>query len=308
MAKLLVVSEHATRYQPLLESAGLPALQAHYFEHADDALSACTDAEVLFGAPDRLAQLLPHCQQLRWVQSSWAGIKPLLDSERRDYLLTGVKDLFGPAMSEFVLGWLLALERNILNRHGARAWNDKRDGSLQGKRIGIMGTGSIGAYVAQQCRNFGLATRGLNSNGRDVAGFDQCLPMQQRLAFAEQLDYLVTLLPDTANTDHLVNTELLAALRPGAILINGGRANCIDLPALVAALGSGQLRHAVLDVLPLEPLPASDPLWQVDNLSITSHTAAPTPVSAIVEVFCENYRRYIDGAPLHHLIDFERGY
>ncbi len=308
MHKVLVLSQHAARYRELLEAETLPGADLRYAADLDTALPLAADTEILFGAPDLLAEVLPHCPLLRWAQSSWAGVTPLLQAERRDYQLTGVKDIFGPPMTEFVLAWLLALERNIPSRHAAQGWDDSRDGQIAGKRIGIMGTGSIGAHLAGVCRALGLATRGLNSDGRRVEGFDRCWGTADRLAFADGLDYLVALLPDTPATDGLVDAELLARLQPGAVLVNGGRGNSVDTQAVVAALADRQLRHAVLDVLPREPVSDDDPLWQVEGLSITSHTAAPTPGSAIVAIFIENYRRYAAGEPLSHPIDFQRGY
>jgi phosphoglycerate dehydrogenase-like enzyme len=171
-----------------------------------------------------------------------------------------------------------------------------------------MGTGSIGSHVAATCKAFGIPTRGLNSDGRGQAGFDTCFPLSRIAEFASGLDYLVALLPETPATDKLVDAELLCRLKPGAIVINGGRANCIVESDLVAALETGQLGHAVLDVMREEPLPQDHPLWAVKNLYITSHTAAPTGVESIVEIFCDNYRRYLAGEDLRYPIDFERGY
>jgi phosphoglycerate dehydrogenase-like enzyme len=304
--KLLVVSQHARRYAELLASAQLPGLSFQVSEAPDPEL--CRGADILFGAPDRLVPLLPHCDSLRWVQSSWAGVKPLVDQPRRDFLLTGVKHIFGPAMTEYVLAWLLALERRVPERFLARRWDDTVDGHLLGKSIGIMGTGSIGGHLAAACRALGMRVRGLNSDGRELPGFDRCYSSAALPDFAGGLDYLVALLPDTESSNQLVDAGLLAALSPGAILVNGGRANAIDQAALVAALGSGQLRHAVLDVLDNEPLADDDPLWQVERLHITSHTAAVTIPEAIVELFCENYLRYHSGRELQYLIDFEKGY
>jgi phosphoglycerate dehydrogenase-like enzyme len=305
MAKILVISRHAQHYGDLLDAEGI---EVACFTDVESARNSAADAEILFGAPDLLAPLLPHCPAVRWVQSSWAGIAPLVDCPRRDYLLTGVKDIFGAAMTEFVLGWLLAIERRIPERFRAGRWDDQPDGSVQGKRVGIMGTGSIGCAVARGCRALGLTVHGLNSNGRAASGFDNCWPLSQRLAFAGGLDYLVTLLPDTPETDQLVNQELLDALNPGAVFINAGRGNVVAMEALLAALEQGQLRHAVLDVLPEEPLPDDDPLWRREGLSITSHTAAPTSPSAIVAVFRDNYRRYLAGESLRYPIDLSRGY
>lgn len=308
MITVLVLSTHAARYRGILASRGLPEASLHFADTTEAALPVAADAEVLFGAPDLLAQLLPHCQALRWVQSTWAGVTPLLANPRRDYCLTGVKEIFGAPMAEYVLGWLLALERNIPTHYAATRWNPQREGHLHGKSIGIMGTGSIGRHVARACRGLGLHTRGLNSDGRDIEDFERCWAAPERLAFASGLDYLVALLPDTPQTDGLVDTALLASLADGAVVINAGRGNAVVNEDLVAALERGALRHAVLDVLPVEPLPPEDPLWQVRNLTITSHTAAPTPAEAIVDIFIDNFRRYRRGEPLRHPVDFERGY
>jgi phosphoglycerate dehydrogenase-like enzyme len=308
MPEVLVISRHAQRFAELIEARQLPGLEAHYCEQSEEALQHCDGAEILFGAPDCIAPVLAKCPRLRWVQSSWAGIKPLLECQRRDYRLTGVKDIFGPPMSEYVLAWLLGLERQLVQHATARHWDDTTKPGLAGKTIGIMGTGSIGSHVAGTCKAFGINTRGLNSDGRQQAGFDACFPLSRIAEFATNLDYLVALLPDTSATDNLLDAELLSHLKPGAIVINGGRANCIVEGDLVAALESGQLGHAVLDVMRQEPLPDEHPLWAVKNLHITSHTAAPTRVESIIEIFCDNYHRYIAGEELHYPIDFDRGY
>ena len=305
MSQVLVLSRHAAAYADPIIAAGI---DAQCFATLEEALPHTEMAEILFGAPDLLAAALPHCPNLRWVQSSWAGVKPLAANPRRDYLLTGVKELFGAPMSEFVLGWLLALERRIPERYHAQRWDDSSDGTVQGKTIGIMGTGSIGVAVAASCQAMGMSTRGLNTTGKPVAPFQDCWPLAQRLEFADKLDYLLALLPDTEETDGLVDEALLGRLNPGAILINGGRGNAVVLPDVLSALDSGVLRHAVLDVFSEEPVPDDSPLWQVPGLSITSHTAAPTPQAAIVEIFCENYRRYRAGEALLYPIDLDRGY
>jgi phosphoglycerate dehydrogenase-like enzyme len=308
MPEVLVISQHAQRFAELIDAAQLPGLKAHYCEQTPEALQYCGSAEILFGAPDRIAPVLAQCPGLRWVQSSWAGIKPLLECHRRDYRLTGVKDIFGQSMSEYVFAWLLALERQVLQHAEARQWDDTANPGLTGKTLGIMGTGSIGSHVAGTCKTFGINTRGLNSDGRPQAGFGSCFPLSQIAEFAAGLDYLVALLPETPATDNLIDAELLSRLKPGAILVNAGRANCLVEGDLVAALESGQLGHAVLDVMREEPLPKEHPLWAVKNLFLTSHTAAPTGAESIVEIFCDNYRRYLAGEELHYPVDFDRGY
>lgn len=308
MPTVLVVSQHAEGFRALIEAEELPEFNASYCQSTRQASLQAAGAEIIFGAPDRIAPLLGKCAQLRWLQSSWAGVKPLIDQGRNDYLLTGVKDIFGPPMSEYVLAWLLALERNVIVRAGSNRWDDTPEPGVAGKTVGIMGTGSIGAHVAASCQQFGMHTRGLNTRGSPAPAFDQCFALDQRREFASGLDYLVALLPETSSSDKLIDSELLGLLTPGAILVNAGRANCIVESALLSALKTGQLRHAVLDVMPEEPLPAEHRLWTLENLSITSHTSAPTREAAIVDLFLDNYRRYRAGEPLNYLIDFKRGY
>jgi len=306
--RLLVISNHAAEFSELLTTAQLPELSFTCVLTPEAACPHCEDAEILFGAPELIAPLLEHCPELKWVQSSWAGTTPLIDHPRRGYALSGVKGIFGQVMAEYTLAWLLNFERRVSRHTEASHWDDAADGSLLGKSIGIMGTGSIGEAVAGFLKPFGMSVHGLNSDGHPVSHFDRCFPFSDRLAFAEGLDYLLVLLPDTPTTNRAVDAALLAQLQPGAILINAGRGNSVDNAALLRALANGQLGHAVLDVLEAEPLPDDDPLWQVKNLHITSHTAAPSLSASIVGIFCDNYRRFHAGEALHHLIDFAKGY
>jgi phosphoglycerate dehydrogenase-like enzyme len=265
-------------------------------------------AEIALGAPDLLAPLIEDMPRLQWVQSTWAGITPFLDVPRRDYLLTGVKDIFGQSMSEYVLGWLLALQRGIIRRAVTPCWDDRQDPGLSRLSVGIAGVGSIGSAVAQTLSPFVAEIRGLNSDGRDVAGCGQCFASEDKLAFAEGLQVLLMILPDTDKTDGLIDEAVLARLQPGAILINSGRANALELPAALRALESSQLGAMVLDVLDQEPLADDDPLWQVPGLYISSHTSAPTDMERIAGVFLDNLECYRAGRPLQGVIDFGRGY
>jgi phosphoglycerate dehydrogenase-like enzyme len=232
----------------------------------------------------------------------------LIEHPRRDYQLTGLRGIFGQAMTEYVLGWLLALERGVIRRAQAQHWDATVETGVADRRVGILGTGDIARAVARGCGALGMKPSGLNSSGSPVEAFDTCFAVADRLAFAEGLDYLVALLPETPGTNDLVDRTLLDRLSSGAIFINAGRANSVVDADLLDALADGRLRAAVLDVTRREPLPSEHPFWTVEGLFLTSHTAAPTSTGAVIEVFAENYRRYLAGSPLLHLVDFERGY
>jgi len=264
--------------------------------------------ELVVGAPPDLAAIIPRCPQLRWVQSTWAGIDAIAHFASETLQITPLKGVFGPAMTEYVMGWLLAIERNVISRASHTQWTPSLEPRIKGKRLGIMGTGGIGTAIALAAKPYGLEVIGLNSDGRAVDGFIACYPSADRLAFAEGLDYVVSVLPQTSQTDNLIDHKVLTRLNPRAIVINVGRGNAVVEADLIASLNAGHLRAAVLDVFREEPLPPGDPLWSTTGVYITSHTAGPTPDEAVAEVFERNLQRYIAGEPFNDAVAAGRGY
>ncbi len=305
MPKLLILSRNVAEYRRLVEAADLPGLDGLFFEPAPD-------CDVVFGEPNLVREALPHLPGLKWVQATWAGVEPLLDASlRRDYTLTNARGVFGGLMSEYVLAYLLLHERRILQRLAAQAgqrWDATLTGTLRGKTLGLLGVGSIGAEVARAAKFFGMTVRGYTRASAGCEFVDQYFHGSQLLAFAQGLDYLVSILPNTPDTRHLVNAELLAQLPARALFLNVGRGSAVDESALAQALQTGALGGAVLDVFAQEPLPVGHPLWSTPNTFITSHTSAPSFPADITRLFVENYQRYLVGEPLKYRVDFERGY
>lgn len=267
-----------------------------------------SSVEVVVGAPPDLAAIIPRCPQLRWVQSTWAGIDAIAHFASETLQITPVKGVFGPAMTEYVMGWLLAIERNVISRASHTHWVPTLEPRITGKRLGIMGTGGIGTAIALAAKAFGLEVLGLNSAGRAVEGFTTCHPSANRLAFAKGLDYLVSVLPQTSQTNNLIDHQLFMRLNRGAIVVNAGRGNALVEADLIASLNAGHLRAAVLDVFREEPLPPDDPLWSTPGVHITSHTAGPTPDEAVAEVFEHNLKLYLADEPLPDAVRAGRGY
>jgi phosphoglycerate dehydrogenase-like enzyme len=278
---------------------------------AEQALAEYTDESVVFGNPDMIAAVLPKMWAVDWVQSTWAGVTPLIALAQRDYVLTGIKDVFGPQMSEYVLGYLLAHELKVVQRilkQREHNWFKSYSGTLQEKRLGIMGTGSIGRHIAKTASHFGMQVTGLSRSGDASPGFVKVLQLSQLHDFLEELDYLVATLPQTTATDKLLDAAALAKLPAHAYFINIGRSNVVDDEALIDALRDNRLAGAALDVFDEEPLPQDSLLWEIPNLSITAHIAAVSHTSLIVPIFMENYLRYINQEPLKFVIDFDAGY
>ena len=304
--QLLIVADESAPWTDAVIS--LASLHRRTVVVAPDAKIETSAVEVVVGAPPDLADIISRCPQLRWVQSTWAGIDAIAHFASESLQITPLKGVFGPAMTEYVMGWLLAIERNVISRASHTHWTPSLEPRIKGKRLGIMGTGGIGTAIALAAKAFGLEVIGLNSDGRAVDGFKTCYPSADRLAFSEGLDYLVSVLPQTSLTDNLIDHEVLMRLNPRAIVINAGRGNAVVEAHLIASLTAGHLRAAVLDVFRKEPLPGDDPLWSTPGVHITSHTAGPTPDEAVAEVFARNLQRYIAGEPLTDAVRAGRGY
>ncbi|NDA59983.1 MAG: hypothetical protein EBY56_08730, partial [Actinobacteria bacterium] len=221
--QLLIVAAESAPWTDAVMSLAAPHRRTVVVAPRDEIETSAV--EVVVGAPPDLAAIIPRCPQLRWVQSTWAGIDAIAHFASETLQITPLKGVFGPAMTEYVMGWLLAIERNVISRASHTQWTPSLEPRIAGKRLGIMGTGGIGAAIALAAKSFGVEVIGLNSDGRAVEGFTACYPSADWLAFAEGLDYLVSVLPQTSQTDNLIDHEVLMRLNPGAIVINAGRGN-----------------------------------------------------------------------------------
>jgi phosphoglycerate dehydrogenase-like enzyme len=313
MSQVLILTRHPEEYRSLIERAGLPALEKLEAEKTPSAaLALGDDYDVVFGEPTLIRDVLSSLPRLRWVQSIWAGVEPLLDATlRRDYMLTNARGVFGGLMSEYVFAYLLMHERRIFQRFQAQQegqWDNSITGSLAGKTIGLLGVGSIGTALAGTASHFGMKVHGYTRSSEACRDVDLYFHGSGLSDFASGLDYLVNVLPDTVETRHIVNTSLLGRLPAHAVFINVGRGITVDEPALVEALCSNRLAMAVLDVFEQEPLPPEHVFWHTPNLYMTFHTSAPSLPADISRVFIDNYRRYVGGKPLLYGVGFERGY
>lgn len=311
MSDCLIVSDAAREFAEEVLRIADVSIPLEACSSAKEALDKYSGQSILFGNPDMLAEVLPELPEVDWVQSTWAGVTPLTAIRRRDYTLTGVKDVFGPQIAEYVMGYLLAHELKVLERmeqQRKHKWYAKPSGVLQEKHLGVMGTGSIGSHIARTGRAFGMRVTGLNSAGAPSPDFDDVFPVSRLHRFLEGLDYLAAALPQTTRTDNLLDKDALARLPAHAYVINVGRGNALDDAALVEALQGNRLAGAALDVFDEEPIPEDSPLWNAPNLSITAHIAAISHPSLIAPIFVENYRHYVSGEPLKYVIDLDRGY
>jgi len=303
MATLLILTSDAAEYKVRIESAHLPNLK---FTSTPD------DCDIVLGEPKLIRDTLSRLSSLKWAQAIYAGVESLMDpSLRRDYALTNARGVFGELMSEYVFGYLLFHEKKILERirsQKSKQWQRPESGVLRNKTIGLLGVGSIGAHLASTAKHFGMSVQGFTRESESCADVDVYYHDPDIMKFVERLDYLVTVLPRTADTNQIVNADVLDTLPPHAIFINVGRGNAVDELALVTALNEGKIAAAVLDVFAEEPLPQDHPFWTTPNLLMTFHTSAISYPESITKLFIENYQLYLEGKPLKYQVDFERGY
>lgn len=309
---LMILSSDSEVYLEILSRAALPGLSIEASQEMDGNSNYLGGCEIILGDPDIVSPALAHAHRLKWVQSTWAGITPFMAPElRQDYILTGVKGVFGQHMKEYVICHLLMHERKSIKRYHKqlkKEWDTTPPGTLEGKCIGIMGLGSIGGDIAQIVKTFGMKTRGFSRSRTSCDYIDHCFLPHELLDFVSDLDFLVSVLPDTSDTRGLINETVLQALPEKALIINVGRGNIFHEPSLIGALINGDIGGAVLDVFQEEPLSASHPLWDTPNTVITCHTSAMSFPEQIAPIFIENYHRFIRQDPLQYVVDFSRGY
>lgn len=262
--------------------------------------------------------MVRNCPRLRWVQATSAGIGQFV--ERTDYAmselaLTTAAGVHAVPLAEFAIMGALHFVKGVphLNEQQARrGWERYTTRQLAGRRALVVGLGQVGVHVAQLLAALGVEVWGA---GRDDHDYE--LPEASRIVGVSQLDevmgeidVLVLACPLTKETRGLISEHRLRSMRPGGVVINIARGQVIDEEALVAALADGHLSGACLDVFATEPLPEDSPLWGMPNVIVSPHSASTVETEnlAIVNLFCDNLRRFLDGRPLHNLYSFADGY
>jgi phosphoglycerate dehydrogenase-like enzyme len=310
--KLLILTEDPVSYAQLIERLDIATPEVITCKTPGEVESCIEDCNIILGEPDRIVPVLGKSRCLEWIQSTYAGVDPLVaPSKHTDYVLTNVKGVFGPLMSEYIFAYILALERNILETHENQRdvrWQALPYRPLKGMLLGVCGLGSIGRHIARTADGFGMKVWGYKRFKEAVPGIDRVFTPTGFKKFLAHPDYIVVTLPLTPESFHLFDDEAFRAMKPSAVLMNVGRGPIVSEGALVRALKEKQIRGAVLDVFEQEPLSKDSPLWGLPNILITPHNSAVSFPEDVVPVFAENYRRFVAGKPLKYVVDLDRGY
>ena len=309
--RVLIAEHDYPLYAQLLQQAA-PDLEVQTSGDSAQLAQMAADCPVWLGQPDLMATLLRQGHKPQWLQSTWAGITPLLaDGLKRDYRLSRAVGIFGQVMAEYVLTYMLGHEREVIARllsQVERKWDNRTGQSLVGRKVLIVGAGDIGQTVAQFLAPFGVELYAIASAVREQAPFKEVSTLSDLPRLVGQMDYVVNLLPNTPQTHDLYDAELFALFNPEGVFINAGRGVAVVDADLVEALRVGHLAGAIIDVCRQEPLPAKHPFWTAWGLLLTGHSSAPTSPSLMVQLFVDNLRAFQAGEALRGEVDFARGY
>jgi len=223
-----------------------------------------------------------------------------LPSLNKDILLTSGKGIHGPQVSETAFLLMLALNRkynaNFKDRL-QKKWVRWPSTLLHNKAVGILGVGVIGKEIARKCKVFGMEVFGIDIIQRKLDCVDAFYGPEDIVKVAKEVDYFVIVAPRTPQTEKLVDSKVISAMKPTAFLLNLGRGELVDEEALISALKSGKIAGAGLDTYWQEPLPKEHPFWKMKNVIVSPHFAGMSDiyVDQVLTIFEENLRRFVKG-------------
>lgn len=278
-------------------------------------------AEVLFDFDyTGVAHLPEGAPKVRWVQATSAGIGQFVKRQeyaRMNAVFTTASGVHARPLAEFVIMSMLEFvkKRDLARKQQLEhVWARFSTDELSGRTLAIVGLGKIGLEVARLAKAFDVRVIATKRNLEGVTpaslGVDALFAWTDLHAMLSQADFVCLATPHTLETEGMIDQAAFNAIKPGAVLINVARGAVVDEPAMIRALETGQLAHAALDVVATEPLPPESPLWDMENVSIYHHSASTNDREneRIVDLFCQNLRRYLAGEKLINQLDIERMY
>lgn len=314
--RVLIVGRQANAFPEGLpeDETGAEYVVVEAMEQVRTHLADC-DIVFHYGHPrDALSANWDLAGRLRWVHVGgvgidWALFPSLVES---DVVLTNSRGVFDTSLPEYLLSLMLALVKDLPSTLQAQArheWQHRLLEPLTGGRAVIVGAGSIARATARLLETLGLESVLVGRTARDKAGL-RVHAIDELPALLPDADWLIAIAPLTPETRGFIDAHVLAALPRGARFVNIGRGPTVVQDDLIAALRSGALAGAALDVFEHEPLPADSPLWDMPNVIVSPHIGgdeAGTP-RAFTEAFLANLRRYMTGQPLHNVVDKRLGW
>lgn len=317
---VLVIAQPTARHLRLLDQLPRETRLA-VGETAEAFANLAPEADVILNGnhnAETLATVFGMAPRVKWVHSLSAGVDKLLFPALKasPVPLTNSRGIYSKSLAEWgMLGMLFFAKdvRRLLRQQAAARWEQFDCVELRGQTLGVIGYGTIGQETAMRAKAFGMKIHALRRRPELFAGdpiVDQGYGPEQMLELLAASDYVLMSLPLTGGTTALVGERELRAMKPSAVLLNLGRGSSLVEADLVQALREGWIRGAALDVFETEPLPKESPLWQLENLFLSPHSADHTDTwqDDSMHFFLENFARWDAGEALENLVDKEAGY
>ena len=297
---LLILEQRAGEYKKAL-SPKFPDVVIHAAAQEAEVGKFIEQADILMTI--RISEdLLKKASKLKWIHAMTTGVDYIvnLPSLRKEVTLTSTRGIHGPQVSEMAFLLMLALNRNfseVVRNQDRGVWERWPGKLLWKKKVGILGVGVIGEEIARKCKVFGMEVFGIDIVRRKLDCVDAFYGPEDIVKVARDVDYLVIVAPRTPQTEKLVDSKVISAMKPTAFLLNLGRGEIVDEEALISALKSGKIAGAGLDTYWQEPLPKEHPFWKMKNVIVSPHFAGMSDiyVEQALTIFEENLRRFIKG-------------
>jgi phosphoglycerate dehydrogenase-like enzyme len=314
--KLILPIEIAAEIEPYLPSDTKVVLVDSDGKLDGDASDAEIYLSWFFLRSPVLHRVLESAPNLRWHHAPNAGVNHILTPTylERDLILTNGAGVHAIPIAEFVIAYMLSHVKHLPELHALQTERRWQKGlaiqELTDATILIIGAGGIGQAIASRAKVFGTRVIGSRRKPEPLPNFDQVVGADEWRSHLSEADYVVIATPLTPETKGLIDENVLRSLPHHAYLINIARGAVVDEPALIKALTEGWIAGAALDTVINEPLLSDSPLWTVPNLFITPHCSGHSPKvkQRSIELFIDNFHRYITNQPLRNVVDKQAGY
>ncbi len=297
-----------------LESLGYEVIVAKEKELEINEDNKDIDVLVTVGAFDYVD--IDKFENLKLIQLLTTGVNQVPKEKviNSDLILANNKLGFNIPIGEWIVLSVLQLakqSKKFFKQQDNKEWKmDWQLSEIYNKTIGFLGTGDIAKEASKRLQGFGVNIVGINSTGNPTEYFEKTYSLDNMNEVLGSFDYLVVALPYTKDTHQLVNREFIDKLKDGVSIVNIARGTIIDEKEMIKSLESGKIASAALDVFEIEPLPADNPLWEMENVIVTPHNSWSSEVhdERRFDITYENLKRFINGEEIINIIDLERGY
>ena len=314
---LVVVGELNGRLPPGLETVS-DRVVVHHAGTAAQLARILPDASMVllwdFGST-LLREQFDRAKSLKWVHVAGAGVDAVMTAEiaSSEVVVTNARGVFNQSIAETVVAMMLVFAKDMLTTialQARRTWIHRDTEMLAGQTALVVGAGGIGRAIARSIGALGVRVTGVATSERMDKDLGLVRSVEDLDLLLPGADFVILVLPLTDLTRGMIGHDQLARMKTSARLINVGRGQLVDEDALIAALGSGSIAGAALDVFQTEPLPQESPLWTMPNVVVSPHMSADFHgwLEALANQFIDNLDRWLDGRPLLNVVDRKLGY